>query len=241
VRSSRLLLALAVSVLVVASSQASATTSPQHDFLATIARSGAALDWFGPQVDELSGFLPSREYRERGSDGPARTLSSLVVLADVRDAGPGLAWRMPHPDGPAGTPTRWDDPDAAWRTAIVHMHVDEVVAASPTPTLVQAGDDLRVSVPLDPPVTVDDIRRQLVGHRYVLFLNPDITNGDSGPPVFRVAWNDELIASVGATGHLALPAVEDGPALLARTSTLEALRRAAAEPEVTITWGVRPG
>ena len=240
-RSSRLLLALAVSGLVVASSQAATTTSPQHDFLATIATNGAALDWFGPRVHDLSGFLPNHAYLERGSDGPAGTLSSVVVLAKATDVGPGLAWRMPQPDGPAGIPTRWEDPHAAWRTAIVQVRVDDVVAASVTAPLVQTGDDLRVSVPLDPPVTLDDIRRQLIGPRYVLFLNPDLAYDHSDPPVFRIAWNDELIASVDATGHLALPAVQDGAALLPQTTTLDALRRAAAEPDATIGWGLNPG
>jgi hypothetical protein len=240
-RRHKLLLALAVAGLVVASNQASATSPPQHDFLASIARSGAALDWFGPQVNDLSGFLPNHEYLERGSDGPARALSSVVVLAAVTDVEAGLAWRMPQPDGPAGIPTRWEDPHAAWRTAIVHVRVDDVVAASPIAAQVRNGDDLRVSVPLDPPVTLNDIHLQLVGHQYVLFLNPDIAYVDSDPPVFRIAWNDELIASVDATGHLALPAIQDGEALLPRTSTLEALRRAAAEPEITIRWGVHHG
>jgi hypothetical protein len=235
-RSSKLLLAGALAALILVSNQASATTWPHHDYLASIARSGAAVDWFGPQVSDLSGFLPNHQYREHGVAGPPRPLSSVVVLGAVTDVGPGLAWRMPHPDGPAGIPTRWDDPNAAWRTAIVQFRVDELIAASSTAPPVRVEDRLRVSVPLWSPITIDDIRHQLTGHRYVLFLNPDTAYGSGTPPVFRIAWNDALIASVDAAGRLALPGMQDGSPLLQATGTVEALRSAAAQHDVIVTW-----
>lgn len=204
------------------------------EFLSGIADTGArAAPWYRT-LDEV---LPNVEYVY--PDGRTKRLSDLAVVGRFVALEQGAGFTVQGDDAPGGTPTRFDDPDARWRSVHGVVEVERSVGGGDAP------ERLKVSLPLYDREDFDEFDAGLRAlGRVVLFLDADSTLVAYDPSLFVIVQNHSFIASVAGDETLALPMLppEEAASLLGpamrKLSDLET--RAKAPRKVVLTPGPHP-
>lgn len=204
------------------------------EFLSGIGEAGSRLAPWYRTLDEV---LPNVEYVY--PDGTTRRLSDLAVVGRFVGLEEGAGWVVTD-DAPDGALTRFDDPNAKWRSVHGVVDVERGVGGG------EAPERLKVSLPLYNHEEFDkfDAGLRALG-RVVLLLDADSVLVRHDPSLFVVADNHVFIATVAADETLALPMFppETASALLAPPGVRKLAdldTRAKAPRKIVLTPGPHP-
>jgi hypothetical protein len=95
----------------------------RHHLFEILGARGSA-DMVVPYHD-LEGLLPNVSYQAKGF--PPVRYTTLVVSGTVNDVSEGYGYVSTR-ENPDGVPTAFDAPDLEWKTIVLKVHVDEVLA-----------------------------------------------------------------------------------------------------------------
>jgi hypothetical protein len=200
------------------SGQAVAGGARHHLFEILGARGSAAM--LVPYHD-LEGLLPNVSYQAKGF--PPVRYTTLVVSGTVNDVNEGYGYVSTRED-PDGVPTAFDAPDLEWKTIVLTVHVDEILAGSPAEPTVQ------IRVGINPDDSIEQMRAAYLSLGSLVLPLEHVPPDSVDPSQYWIAHQGSLLITVDGNGGLHLPAFSgtDEAKMLGDLKTIEDLRTAAA-------------
>jgi hypothetical protein len=170
---------------------------------------------------DLEGLLPNVSYQAKGF--PPVRYTTLVVSGTVNDVNEGYGYVSTRED-PDGVPTAFDAPDLEWKTIVLTVHVDEILAGSPAEPTVQ------IRVGINPDDSIEQMRAAYLSLGSLVLPLEHVPPDSVDPSQYWIAHQGSLLITVDGNGGLHLPAFSgtDEAKMLGDLKTIEDLRTAAA-------------
>jgi hypothetical protein len=183
-------------------------------------RSRESADMVVPYHD-LEGLLPNVSYQAKGF--PPVRYTTLVVSGIVNDVTEGYGYVATRED-PDGVPTAFDAPNLEWRTIVLTVHVDEVLAGSTD------EPNVHISVAINPDDSIEQMRAAYLSLGRLVLPLEHVPSDSVDPSQYWIAHQGSLLITVDGHGGLHLPAFSDADEakLLGEITTIEDLGTAAA-------------
>lgn len=200
------------------------TSAAAREFLSIQASREAAADSFYYD-QKLAEALPNNLVSIDGA--PEGLLAKGVVIGTVKSVDPGQAYAVDGADADSGTTVAFDDPNAAWRVAVVTVAAQHNLTRSDGQVVDHPGD-----VKIGVVIAGDSWQQQMDGIKalsdVVVVLDNHRSYDFEQPAINAVARNGALFGDVDANGKIGFPALDEASASYIGTlDTVPALLNAA--------------
>lgn len=161
---------------------------------------------------------------------PAQTYSDTVVAGRITDVTPGYGFVVDDYDNATGTPTKFDHPDALWRTAHLTVAVDRQLGAGDA-----VGDTVVVGYTVGVQEDFEVVKQGFLALGDVVLPLEKSPVFDYNAEIYGIAADGDLLTTVNGD-QLSLPALGDAEEqqMLAGVDTYAELSAEAAQPLETV-------